>query len=116
MRSIDFRTETKMALTFIALLVVLISFLNWRIDVTNERKEAKKQAEFAELSAIKSDIQNIYTKMILIHQEIGEHEVRIHKLEPESPIIKTYLKNMKILTETINMHRRELRKCQKKEQ
>ena len=84
-----------------------------RASKIREMREAK---EFSEISSIKSDIQNIYTQMILIHQEIGEHEVRIHKLEPESPIIKTYLKNMKILTETINMHRRELRKCQKKEQ
>ena len=96
----------------IAILLITLYF-TYYIDKAYTEMEGIKLFKNQELTTIKSDIQNIYTQMILIHQEIGDHEVRIHKLEPESPTIQLFLKNIKALTEIINMHRRELLKWQK---
>lgn len=110
------RTQTKIFIGSVIFLAICFAAGITLGTKVRKKIEAKKQAELGELEAIKSDIANIYIKMILIHQEIGDHEVRIHKLEPESATLKTYLKNVKILTDTINIHRRELKKCQTKKQ
>jgi len=103
----------KPLIAMIILLIIILWFIAWRVNIISEKATIKKQVKLGELATIKSDIQNIYTKMILIHEEIGDHEVRIHKLEPESPTIKLYLKNIEALKDVINIHRRELKKWQK---
>ena len=96
----------------IAILLITLYF-TYYINKAYTEMEGIKLFKNQELITIKSDIQNIYTQIILIQQEIGDHEVRIHKLEPESPTVKLYLKNIKALKDIINIHRRELKKWQK---
>lgn len=107
------RTNTKAVVVCCIILTILFIILFWRSDIVKKRRAAEKQIRYEELMNVRSEIQNIYTQMVQIYQEVGDHEARILKLEPESPTLQRYLKNVKTLTETINMHRRELKKWQK---
>ena len=98
-------------LNFITVLI-LTGFAVMFIAKAQQDRDKAVMFKNNELEVVKNDIQALYTHMIIIQEEMGDHERRIHKIEPESPILKTYNKNLKILAETIKMHRRELKKCQ----
>ncbi|OEU68484.1 MAG: hypothetical protein BBJ57_07340 [Desulfobacterales bacterium PC51MH44] len=114
MKTISIRNEVITLVVFVAIIATLFTFLVWRARITREINDVKKQKEIQELAVIKNDIKEIFTQMILIHQEIGEHEGRIHKLEPDNPNYKLHLKNIQALKDVIKLHTEELKKCQKR--